>query len=305
MSVQNLDPRQTLGGTALAQREWMKRTTLALLATAAFLSAACFGVNDGPEGPCGFDGCQGPCAGTAGCLLRPNLGDAGLADADSASECGSDGCQGSCASLPRCATVTYDTSACTGKIYEALAGLKLARVVDYLELRDEVNPEDIKGGTGGPSQVYSRVMTSEGEICKTASDVAACTEAVGAVRLGQGKASWIVQHPAGIYIPASHMYLVYTQGDTIGVVSNKTELDALVGSVDNVKEAALYVTLHLGHSLDCTRPNAHRAATGYDILSRSGSNCGTGISENHDFVSLAGKAETLATTLVAPGTPCP
>lgn len=214
------------------------------------------------SGASGSSGTSGSSSGASG-----SSGSSGASGSTSSS-----GASGSSGNPP---AVIFDANVCGPDGYRMLRDVSFRGVLgqaDYIEIRDEVNPEDIQGGMGGFSP-YSKKVEGRGEMCKGAADAAACTASFEALR---SKAGWIRHHSVGTYRPSSHLYLAYTSGDTVGIVDSNAALLPLIQPVVSMENAALIVTLMHNHSFLCDKPQVKANQTEFLFDVRSGSPCSAG-----------------------------
>jgi hypothetical protein len=153
------------------------------------------------------------------------------------------------------------------------------------------------GADAGPADIYA--IAKEGTACRTAANAATCNAAVAAFRstVGWRPASLGNERP-------SHRYLVYTRGDEVAAVTALEALATFLSPIENVKDAALLVNQR-GHGFDCTRKNARKTATGWELVTRTGHTCGAGthLDENRVAVTSTGEVTVLETVIIEQGNP--
>ena len=169
------------------------------------------------------------------------------------------------------------TNLCEGSTFNPLSGLTPKVPVDYLELRV----------AGAPASA------STGTPCATATDATKCRTSLAALAPPSGFRNGQTSGPA----------IVYTRKDEIGVITNADELTAFL-SFSSVRDAAALAWAK-GHDLVCTENNGGPTATGYALLTRTGSGCGTSddINEHRVTVSKAGEFVVVDSVLIQAGNP--
>jgi len=185
-------------------------------------------------------------------------------------------------------TLTLTACSTPSNVYERLVGLTLKEPVDFMELYS------MKAGATDPE-----VLATEGALCTHATDVPACKAAFAALDRTKGWAAG-----AG-----GRHYLLYTRGDTTGVVSTIEELRALLGPIDNLKDAALLITESLDHAITCPGSAAGVDGDGFIVLTSKdievvSPSC-VRIENYVDGVGAGGVTSTRSTEPARRGTSCP
>jgi hypothetical protein len=159
----------------------------------------------------------------------------------------------------------YDQSICTGSQYKPLDGVTLAPSIDYLELRQapDVN--------GNPPPTPTIVGTA-GTECATASNKPACTQKV----TDATSPGWEMSFGGGGLVPAEHRYGVTTKADTVATIGDPAGIAVAIAPIDTAKDAALLVMLKGDNYTDCSKNNARKTATGWEIVVEYGYSCGVG-----------------------------
>ena len=168
--------------------------------------------------------------------------------------------------------MTFDVNVCGPEGYRMLRDVTFGGVLaqaDYIELRDEVNDEDPRGGMGA----YSHMVDARGTKCKTATDAPSCEAKFDALR---SQAGWIREHAGGAYRADSHLYLAYTKGDAVGIVDTTAALLPMIQPVLSSENAAMIVTLIHNHGFTCDKPQVKANGTEFLFDARSGSECSFG-----------------------------
>ncbi len=156
------------------------------------------------------------------------------------------GCGGS--GLPDPAGFTLPACVPSGAL--AMDGMMPATAVDYLEMRQRDQE--------GP--MTSRVLSSTGTQCKTATDVATCKSALAALPVSPSFHP-CVDHECG----AS---LATTAGDTVKSYNDAAAVQTLLGTIDTPQEAALTV-FAAGYDISCTDKatgGVRAVVDGYEVL---------------------------------------
>jgi hypothetical protein len=152
------------------------------------------------------------------------------------------------------------------------------------------------GSDGGVAPLPLGETALFGSPCATATEASACLDALAALPTDAGFRSSTHIGPNAL-----EQY-VFTQGDDAGVATNLDELRALLGTIDTVAEARLF----LGHArplyVHCPARYAER---GIEILARSGEGCGLG-DDVHEYLVLVrpdGTTEIVDSRLIEIGDP--
>lgn len=107
-------------------------------------------------------------------------------------------------------------------------GLHLPEPVDYLGVY-------LNQGVGSDT-----VFQSTGTLCGGAGDKAACRAALAAGAPSTGFPYQNLYPPVPTYVPAyAFMYFAYTRGDSVGFLTDGTQLNAFLGEIDTANEAGL------------------------------------------------------------------
>jgi hypothetical protein len=149
---------------------------------------------------------------------------------------------------------------CDGQTYLAVHGLNAP--VDYVDLRKEY--------TYSNPQQQPTILDQDGRACFTASDHLACGKTFNQMT---SKAGW--SPPSFVGAVASVEYLVTTKGDAVTTVTTDAELKAFLGTIDNIKKAALVYTLSGQHTIACGTTRGREAqGGGYDFINQETQPCG-------------------------------
>ncbi|MFO0665447.1 MAG: hypothetical protein U0174_15940 [Polyangiaceae bacterium] len=222
------------------------------------------------------------------------------------SSSGSSGASGSSGSSGGEVLPTFTENVCKKGTYAPLADVTFQGVLgqaDYIELRDEVNPEDVQGGTSGANLVHTTAVDSRGSLCKGADDPEACKARFEALR---SHAGFIRRHPGGAYRPNSHMYIAYTRGSDVGIVDTAVGVMSAVQPVVSIENAALIVTLVQDHYFSCTSPQVALQKDEFLFDARKGAVCGGGVYALVDHVtSVTGAFRSDHERLVTKAEACP
>lgn len=189
----------------------------------------------------------------------------------------------------------FETTVCDGATYRPITGLKPQVPVDYVELRGE--SDLLEPGDAGHQFTTG---DKDGTPCATATNKTKCNADLAALGSYDG---WVV--PSYGNAAPMHTYLVYTRGDTVGLVKTLDELVSFLGPIDTAKEAGLLVT-QKGYAFVCPSNNAKALpGGGYEVIARSGHTCGpeAHLDEHRIDVSSAGVVEVKETTLIQKGEP--
>jgi hypothetical protein len=184
---------------------------------------------------------------------------------------------------------------CAGGAYRMLDAVEPDAPVEYVELRSAQS----YSWEEEPTWSAKRILDASGDPCGGASDRPACEAALEALPLQ----SEFVRY--GFDAGEEHFSLAYSRGDAVGSVGTHAELDAFLGTIDAVGDAALLATLH-GHSLVCDDENdAGVRGEGFVLHTRSGGGCGQGddIEEHVLLVHPDGRIEVIQTVLIEKGEP--
>ena len=159
----------------------------------------------------------------------------------------------------------FSSNVCEGQTLSPLKGVTAGVPVDYMELREGnlvVNREGVPCDPGTPCGVKLASITSS---------------------VGWVKPSFVVT--------SGPRFLVFTRGDTVGVVTSISELVKFLAPIENPHDAALLVTEALPHIMLCRGNNARAVPGGWEIATQSGFACGKGteLDENIVFVSTNGE----------------
>ncbi|MET0791109.1 MAG: hypothetical protein ABW061_06265 [Polyangiaceae bacterium] len=127
----------------------------------------------------------------------------------------------------------------TGLLVSLVNGLNLALPVDYLGVY-------LNQGAG-PATLYQ----STGTPCAGAVEQAACQATLLSGAPLSGFPPFYLQNTTSPLPTYGYMFLAYTRGDSVGFVSDRTQLNALLGEVDTANEAGL-VFLSMGIAAGCT-----------------------------------------------------
>jgi|GEM_PF-420821 len=190
----------------------------------------------------------------------------------------------------------FAASVCDGATYNPLTGITPSQPVDYISLRTRF------------VSATNEDVISQGTLCGTASDPAACISAVQAINppnsndatdLGKG---WSPLSVGGG--ERTIRYVVTTAGDTVSTVTFLEALAVFLGPIDTAKDAALVVSQQ-GNSFDCSRPNARQTPEGWELITRSGHTCGadTNLVERRIVVSPTGVVTERESVIVERGNP--
>jgi len=107
-------------------------------------------------------------------------------------------------------------------------GLHLPEPVDYLGVY-------LNQGVG-----INTVYQATGTLCGGAGDNAACQAAFAAGAPSAGFPYQSLYPPVPSYVPPYvFMYVAYTRGDSVGFITDRTQLNALLGEIDTANEAGL------------------------------------------------------------------
>lgn len=150
-----------------------------------------------------------------------------------------------------------------------LAALTAVPPIDYSELREEDGYRD----KTSPDAVIDKL----GTLCKTASDVAACTSKFQAIQRP-------VELTCGVPYPCTARYLATTRGDEVATyLAGRDDLGALAAPIETIDEAAMVVGW-MG-DLTCSNGSYRTTADGFDIAyTYSTDFCTTGKAESHDVL---------------------
>lgn len=196
-------------------------------------SAAGAGGSGGRVQTAGFG--AGGTGAAAGALQLGGAGMAGVGSGGMAGGTGTAG-QGAGGSYSRTSKPTCDDKG----LVNFVEGLNLPSAVDFLGVY-------LNQSAGVAATLYA----STGSPCGGATDQAACQATLlsGAPLMGFSQ-YYLMNTPSrlGSY---AYMYLAYTRGDSVGFVSDRAQLDALLGPIDTPNEAGL-VFLSMGVAPECT-----------------------------------------------------
>lgn len=156
---------------------------------------------------------------------------------------------------------SFDASVCLQQ-EDGLSDLQPTEGTDYVALR---RAEDYGQP---PEEVVVAIVSDWGTACESAADAGTCSTDVAELPLDEALAS------GGLQV-LSNYDVLYTDGDGAGLATTKTELLALLGSIDTANEAAL-VAFAEGHDLRCGEDNVRNEDGSYVLLGTKGTGCGEG-----------------------------
>lgn len=182
-------------------------------------------------------------------------------------------------------TTGFDLSVCDPDGYHPVRGLHPATAADYVSLR-------FASGTGGTAAA----IDSDGTECAGAADQATCMAKANGLVINGG---W------GGNFGGAQRYLLVTRKDDAVVYASIPQLLSFLGPIDNAKEAALLATEAHDHSIVCKPNNARAVEGGFEVLTTSGSGCGTNddIRNNVVRVGADGTFTIVQSEIVKPADP--
>lgn len=188
---------------------------------------------------------------------------------------------------------------CDENGYAMLDDIRPAAPADYVELRDIYADYAIPDE---PEMPVALVVDASGELCRTASDPAACADAFAAL-----------PYESSMYygrFDGSKAYrsLAHTRGDTARAATSVADLLEFLGPIDSPADAGVLAVGQL-HQLVCDGGNnAAPVDDGSVLYTRTGYGCGEGddIEQHVVHVTTEGAIEILETEFVQEGDPgCP
>jgi len=144
--------------------------------------------------------------------------------------------QGAGGSYSRPSTPTCDAQG----LVSFVDGLNLPTAVDFLGVYLNLSP-------GTTATLYE----SHGSPCAGAVDQAACKVTLASGAPLMGFTPYYLMNTTSRLGSYAYMYLAYTRGDSVGFVSDRAQLDSLLGPVDTANEAGL-VFLSMGVAPECS-----------------------------------------------------
>lgn len=165
-----------------------------------------------------------------------------------------------------------------------LSDLAPADGIDFIALRQSGT---LNGATSN--------LAEWGTACATASDPAACQSALAALPLDAALAQ------SG-YDLVTWYDLAFTSGDSVGRVTDRSSLLALLGTIDTPNEAAL-VALAAGHEMPCDENNFREENGVFVLLGTRGTTCGGDIEHYEISVTSSGEVTEGESEVVEEGDP--
>lgn len=159
--------------------------------------------------------------------------------------------------------------ACGASVFQ-LAALTATPPFDYVELREQ--------NGYAPKTSPDRVIDKLGTLCKTATNVAACESAFGAI-------NHPVADQCSVPYPCTRDYLATTRGDEVSTfVAGRDDLGKVAAPIDTIDEAA-FVVAWMRPALTCSDGSYRATADGFDIAyTYTTDRCTSGKSELHDVL---------------------
>jgi hypothetical protein len=175
----------------------------------------------------------------------------------------------------------------------------LLRFVEGLHLPE---PVDYVGVYLNQSVGVSTVYQSTGTLCSGAGDKAACQAALAAGAPSTGFPYQNLYPPVPTNLPAyAFMHLAYTRGDKVGYVTDRAQLNALLGEIDTANEAGLvFLSMGVGPACNGIWEDANGYYYSTPLVSMGCSFMGP---VGHSF-SVTHTGEVTSTQIVGMSMPC-
>lgn len=183
--------------------------------------------------------------------------------------------------LSACGTPSPDVSqytapTCDGSML-SLAGIEAPVIPDVMQLRRV---------TGRSPDRAQSVVNTVGEVCKTATNKAACETAFTALAPATGFASACLQLCVDYNVAT-------TRGDEVKALTTFDELKGLFGTIDTTQEAAL-LAFAQGYSIACGQVDqggVKKTGTSFEVIGTRGFACGPGTAVTRFYLNVSPDGE--------------
>ena len=181
--------------------------------------------------------------------------------------------------LAACApdTTNYVAPACENGLL-AVQDLSPSVIPDVTQLRQF----NAFGGPDARDAGTVNTLSTDGEVCKTATDKPACTTSFDALRPATGFAAECFQL-------CVDYHLATTKGDTVAAVASLDALKTFLGPIDTAQEAML-IAFANGYRINCDaidRGAAKKNGSAWDVLAEKGGTCGPGTAITRHYLTIA------------------